>query len=205
MPPRKSGQIVETARNLFLERGYDGTSVDDVAAASGVSKTTVYNNFDDKEALFQAVILDVADRASAIADGLTATLGAEAPAADRLIEAAEQLAVGVLNPVVVQLRRLAIAEALRFPSLVQSYWDKAPGRAIDVLEQGLAAMDEAGELDIPDPREAAEQFAYAVLGPLQDQALLRPDQPLTVSTVAAHARNAAGRFTRAYARCPSEG
>jgi TetR/AcrR family transcriptional repressor of mexJK operon len=199
MPPRKTARIVDTARELFLDRGYDGTSLDDVAAQSGVSKTTVYNNFDDKEALFHAVIRDVAGRASAIVDSVTATLSAPGTVEERLASAAEQLAAGVLTPAVVQLRRLAIAEALRFPALVREYWDRAPGRTIAVLEAAIAAMAPEGGLDVPDAHEAALQLAYSVLGPLQDQALLRPDEPLDHSAALAHAREAARRFVRAYA------
>ena len=61
MAGRKGAVILDTARQMFLERGYDATSLDDVAAASGVSKTTVYNNFEDKEGLFSAVVLSVTE------------------------------------------------------------------------------------------------------------------------------------------------
>ena len=74
MAGRKGALILDTARQMFLERGYDATSLDDVAAASGVSKTTVYNNFEDKEGLFRAVVLAVTERAEQIISELGAIL-----------------------------------------------------------------------------------------------------------------------------------
>lgn len=199
MRPRKREAIVATAHRLFLERGYDGTSMDDVAATSGASKTTVYSNFEDKQQLFTAVVVEVTERAQRIVDELAAELAAERPADERLRAVARRLARGVLDPAVIQLRRLAIAEALRFPELVNTYWDRAPGRTVAILETALTTMDAAGDLDVPDPHAAALQFAYAVVGPLQDHALLRPGDAVTETDIDAHAEAAAERFVRAYA------
>ncbi len=199
MGTRKSEVIVETARRLFLERGYDSTSMDDVAAASGASKTTVYNNFDDKEKLFRAVIMQVTARAEEIVDQVQSGLKGEQPVDERLRRVAKRLARGVLNPVVIQLRRLAIAEAHRFPDLVRTYWDRAPGRTIEILEAAFAEIDAAGELDIPDPHAAAMQFAYAAFAPYQDRALLRPDDTIAQTDIDAYAEATVDRFVRAYA------
>ena len=139
MAGRKGALILDTARQMFLERGYDATSLDDVAAASGVSKTTVYNNFEDKEGLFSAVVLSVTERAEQIISELGATLRGDEPVAARLTAVARALAYGVLNPAVVQLRRLAISEALRIlgprpradtrPAHRLVHADGRPGRA----------------------------------------------------------------------------
>jgi AcrR family transcriptional regulator len=48
--------IVEAAGRLFGERGYDGTRLDDVAAAAGVTKPVLYRHFDDKTALYLALL-----------------------------------------------------------------------------------------------------------------------------------------------------
>lgn len=200
MAARKNTVIVATARQLFLERGYDGTSLDDVAAASGVSKTTVYNNFTDKEALFTAVIMEVTARAEAILTDLAVELApSDASPQERLTAAGRRLAHGVLNPAVTQLRRIAVAEAVRFPDLIGQYWDRAPGRTIEILESTLTRMDTDGELAIPYPRHAAEHFAYAILGPHQDQALLRPDIPLDEHDLDRYVDETVARFVRAYA------
>ena len=53
---RKRAAILEAAHDLFLQKGYAGTSMDDVAARAAVSKQTVYKNFADKQRLFTEVI-----------------------------------------------------------------------------------------------------------------------------------------------------
>ena len=199
MAGRKGALILDTARQLFLERGYDATSLDDVAAASGVSKTTVYNNFKDKTDLFSAVVLSVTERAEQIISELGATLNRDEPLPGRLTAVARALAHGVLNPAVVQLRRLAIAEALRFPGIVTAYWDRAPARTLALLTDSFTRMAGRGELDIDDPAAAAALFAYGVLGLHQDQALLQPGRPLARADLDAHVDQMVAAFLRAYA------
>jgi TetR/AcrR family transcriptional regulator, mexJK operon transcriptional repressor len=199
MAGRKGALILDTARQMFLERGYDATSLDDVAAASGVSKTTVYNNFGDKETLFSAVVLSVTERAEQIISELGAMLSGHEPIAERLTMVARALAYGVLNPAVVQLRRLAISEALRFPDIVTAYWDRAPARTLALLTESFTQMAAQGELDTGDPAAAAGLFAYAVLGPHQDQALLQPHRPLTRAHLDEHVDSVVAAFLRAYA------
>jgi TetR/AcrR family transcriptional repressor of mexJK operon len=199
MAGRKGALILDTARQMFLERGYDATSLDDVAAASGVSKTTVYNNFKDKEGLFRAVVLSVTERAEQIISQLGAMLGGPGPIAERLTAVARALAHGVLDPAVVQLRRLAISEALRFPDIVTAYWDRAPARTLALLTESFTQLAAQGELDTDDPAAAAALFAYAVLGPYQDQALLQPGRPLGRSRLDKHADTVVAAFLRAYA------
>lgn len=54
--PSKRAEILAAARAQFLERGYDGASIDPITAAAGVSKPTVYAHFPTKEALLEAVV-----------------------------------------------------------------------------------------------------------------------------------------------------
>jgi TetR/AcrR family transcriptional regulator, mexJK operon transcriptional repressor len=202
MGGRKGSLILDTARRMFLEQGYDATSLDDVAAASGVSKTTVYNNFEDKAALFSAVVLSVTERAEQIISELGATLDGDGPVAGRLTAVARALAYGVLNPAVVQLRRLAIAEALRFPGVVTEYWERAPARTLALLSASFTQLTLRGELEVDDPAAAAALFAYSVLGFYQDQALLQPGRPLARADLDQHVDQMVSAFLRAYAVTP---
>jgi TetR/AcrR family transcriptional repressor of mexJK operon len=99
----------------------------------------------------------------------------------------------------VQLRRLAISEALRFPDIVTAYWDRAPARTLTLLTEAFTEMAAEDELDTDDPSAAAALFAYAVLGPPQDQALLQPGRPLTRAHLDEHVGNVVAAFLRAYA------
>jgi AcrR family transcriptional regulator len=55
----KRQQIVEGAISIFLQHGYEGTGMNQVADAAGVTKQTIYSHFGDKEGLFIAIIQEL--------------------------------------------------------------------------------------------------------------------------------------------------
>jgi TetR/AcrR family transcriptional repressor of mexJK operon len=199
MAGRKGAVILDAAQKMFLARGYDATSLDDLAAVCGVSKTTVYNNFNDKKSLFGAVVLSVAENAEQVILELPTTLHGDGPVLDRLTVVARTLAYCVLNPAVVQLRRLAISEAMRFPNIVNAYWHKAPERTLRLLAESFAQMAKNGELQVQEPLAAARQFAYSILGPHQDLALMQPNRAVTRAELDDHIHRMVTAFLRAYA------
>ncbi len=197
---RKTEAILTSARTLFLERGYDATTLDDVAAASNVAKTTVYNNFRDKEHLFSEVIESITARSTVILAALEEPLFSDSPVEDRLIEFGNRLVTGVLQPSVIQLRRLAIAEAPRFPELVTRFWSHGPGRTTELLARALREADSRGELRVPDPNAAALVLAYTLLGAALDRALMVQGAHMSPSDITAHVDHSVAAFLRAYAR-----
>ncbi|NMM16782.1 MAG: TetR/AcrR family transcriptional regulator [Cellulomonas sp.] len=73
------GSIVDAAVALIADRGFSATSVDDIAAAAGVAKGSIYYNFGSKTALFEAVIVEGVDRlTTALRDSV---VGLDGPAA----------------------------------------------------------------------------------------------------------------------------
>ncbi len=171
---RSRAAAIEAGTGLFLERGYAGTTMDDIARAAGLSKRTLYNHYADKDALFTEIVTDVIASAERFARGLAtdlANLTAEdVPAV--LHDLATRLALAILRPEVIALRRLLISEADSFPALAEAYFHRAPGRVLNALSSGFAYLHGAGLLRAPEPRRAAEQFAYLVVGGPLDRAML---------------------------------
>lgn len=64
-------QLIEAAAGAFLEGGFDGTSMEDVAQAAGVTRLIVYRIFESKEELYRAVVGDVLEALAAAFDGMT--------------------------------------------------------------------------------------------------------------------------------------
>src|SRR5262245_16863340 len=56
---RSRAAVVEAARELFLRKGYAGTTMEEIAALAGITKRTVYNNYPDKNALFSQIVVEV--------------------------------------------------------------------------------------------------------------------------------------------------
>jgi TetR/AcrR family transcriptional repressor of mexJK operon len=179
---RKRRAILDAATRLFLRDGYRNTSMDQVAADAEVSKQTVYKQFADKEQLFREIVLGVTGNSQAIASELTIALRASETTtgeqlASALTDSARRYIDGVLQPHVLSLRRLIIAEADRFPDLAHAYFEQAPARGIAVIADALRTYADRGLLVIEDPELAAAHFAYLALAIPQDRAYFYPDEP----------------------------
>jgi AcrR family transcriptional regulator len=78
-------KILESAYALFFERGYFRVGVEEIAAAAGITKRTLYSHFDSKDALIGAVLREQHERAQATIERWASSLSTAAPAAiDRL-------------------------------------------------------------------------------------------------------------------------
>ncbi len=177
---RKHREIMDAATVLFLRDGYRNTSMDQVASDAGVSKRTVYQHFHDKEQLFREIVLGVVANSEEIVTQIsTALRNSDARTTSELRDILRDLARhyidGVLNPRVLALRRLIIAEAERFPDLARTYYERGPACAIDVIAAELRSYHDRGLLQLDDAQLAAAHFAYLVLAIPQDQAQFMPN------------------------------
>ena len=175
--------IREAAGRLFLERGYAGTTMDDVAAGAGVSKQTVYTHFHSKEDLFAALVLGNAGRVEEFIAQIDRALDSPGGLTAGLRELAERYLAFVIRPEVVSLRRLVIAEAGRFPDLARTYYERVPERVYGALAGAFQRR-----LHLDDPVLAAHHFVWLVLGTSLDEALFAPGaSPPDVAWIAASA------------------
>jgi AcrR family transcriptional regulator len=162
---RRRQAIIRAATEVFLRQGYLGTTTDQVAARASVSKQTLYRYFADKEHLFAELILDTTIRT---ADGLcnivASTLQDAQDVRKALRDVADGWLDGMLQPDVVRLRRLVIAEAERFPEAGRAWFDRGFDRALVILGEALQHLADRGLLhNLSDPTLAADQFAGLVL------------------------------------------
>jgi len=200
---QKRQAILTAATALFLRNGFRGTSMDEIASRAGVSKQTVYKQFADKERLFREIVEGVTGNSDAIVPVITAAFG-PAPATThdefetRLRRVARVYLDGVLQPQVLSLRRLIIAEAEQFPDLAICYYNQAPSRGIDVVARCLEPYVDSGLLAAGDLRLSAAHFAYLALAVAQDRALFIPSESPTPRERDRLAAAAAHVFLAAY-------
>jgi TetR/AcrR family transcriptional repressor of mexJK operon len=160
--PREA--VERAARELFIERGYNGVSVDEIARRARVSKPTIYTHFGDKAGLFIHILEAACTRLLA---PIVDPIAERRSVAEVLLHLAHSYTRTVLAPEVLSLHRLFIAEAERFPELSRRYHAAGPETAHRALAGFLEARAEAGEIICADAMMAAEQFAGLVLSPIR--------------------------------------
>ncbi len=196
---RKRRAIVAAATALFLEHGYQGTSMDDIAAQAAVSKQTVYKHFADKERLFTGIVLGTLDRAGDPFRTRIEKLAETADLPGDLRDLAREYLATVMQPPVQQLRRLVISEATRLPGLARAYYEQAPERTIEALAACFGRLAGRGLLRPADPALAASHFAFLVLGRALDKSLFHGGAgAFTAAELARMADAGAAAFLRAY-------
>lgn len=164
------GAIREAAAALFLERGYQATSMDEIAARAGVSKQTIYTHFPNKEVLFEDLVLGNVGRVEEFQRQLQAAFD-EPDLASALRTGARLYARFVIRPEVLRLRRLVIGEAGRFPELARRYYAAVPEKVYAALASQFGRLQGEGRLRLDDPILAAQHFAWLALGWPMDVAM----------------------------------
>ncbi|MEU3909367.1 TetR/AcrR family transcriptional regulator [Streptomyces goshikiensis] len=167
---RKRKAIMEAATELFLGKGYPGTSMDEIAATAAVSKQTVYKQFTDKETLFGAIITNASSKVGLFVEVIEALRDTDDLSGD-LAGLARRYITTVIQPQGLQLRRLLIAEAGRFPEVAADYYRRAPERTIAALASCFEHLSVRGLLRLNDPLLAARHFAWLILAIPMDRAM----------------------------------
>jgi TetR/AcrR family transcriptional repressor of mexJK operon len=175
---RKRKAIVEAATTAFLRNGYLGTSMDEIAALAGVSKQTVYKHFSDKQRLFSEIVAGTVDEAGdPVEDELGKLQDSADVEADLRDLARRQLAM-VMQPKLMQLRRLVIGEANRFPELGRTFYERGAGRTLAALATAFERLAARGTLELDDPELAAAHFNWLVMSAPINRAMLLGDEAI---------------------------
>ncbi|MES2450973.1 MAG: TetR/AcrR family transcriptional regulator [Pseudomonadota bacterium] len=196
---RKREPILDAATDIFLHHGYLGSSMDEVAARAAVSKQTVYKHFSSKEALFVAIVSSMTGAAGDKVQREIADLGEQDDPERQLLAYAERQLMVVLTPRLMQLRRLVIGEAGRFPELGRALQEGGPGRAVAGLASALARWTDRGLLAIGDPQGAASHFNWLIMGEPVNRAMFLGDAAIPgPAALRRHAADGVRVFLAAY-------
>jgi AcrR family transcriptional regulator len=166
----RDAQLRARASELFLERGYDGVSVDDIVREVGGSKTNVYSFYGGKDGLFLAVMDEILQD---VILPLKRLKLAGLPLEAGLRKFARALLAVLLEERHLAFQRLVIAEALRHPQLGLSWYRNGPALTRSVLESFLVEHKALGHVrqDI-DLSQAAVLFHDMIVGDLLNRAMM---------------------------------
>jgi AcrR family transcriptional regulator len=167
--------ILNAAKDVFLEQGYDLATMDDIAERAGTTKRTVYAHFENKEALFAAMVAHSGgmflEHLGELDRGGSNYQAALERFANRFCE------LSTFRHAVL-FQRVIIAESKRFPGLARSVSTSIHGRASAIVARYLQELDQQGKLKVPDPKIAAEQFLDITTGSIRFATLFGMMPPL---------------------------
>jgi AcrR family transcriptional regulator len=152
----RPGEIAAAALELFVEKGFAATRLDDVAAAAGVSKGTVYLYFEGKEALFKSAIESAMTPALQAAEELANEV--DRPAAELLRCFVDGWWRMVGSTALGGLPKLLVAESGNFPEIARWFHESMIRRAQNAMAQIIESGAARGEFRAMDAHLAARVF-----------------------------------------------
>lgn len=168
-PSLSNEQLLDKALDLFLEKGFAGTSIDAITAAAGMAKRTVYARYGDKEALFKAALTRAIDEWLVPIERLRAEEGDDFEAS--LTRIGTILVANVLSPAGLRLLRLTNSESVSMPEValdnVRRGTEPTLAYLADLFRRRLGGPDGS----FPEADDAAQAFlSIVVSGPASNAA-----------------------------------
>ncbi|MCT2399474.1 TetR/AcrR family transcriptional regulator [Novosphingobium mangrovi (ex Huang et al. 2023)] len=158
--------LLARALDHFLDKGFEATTIEAIAADVNMTKRTVYARYEDKTALFRASVRRGTERRAVSQEVIE---GTRAESLDETLVNIAMLRIDLVStPDGAKLQRLINTESYRFPDIFQTYYDIAALPTVRFLAEILESETAAGRLAIDDPLLAASVFmSMVVSGPVR--------------------------------------
>jgi TetR/AcrR family transcriptional repressor of mexJK operon len=195
---RKDREIVQAATAAFVSKGYDGTSMEEIATKAGVSKQTVYKHFTDKETLFGEVVQSTATQANDVIESVTTLLSEAKFMEGGLQQLARRLITMLMDEELLKLRRLIIANADRMPQLGRSWYEKGFERMLASMASCFQKLTSRNLMQTSDPHLAASHFFGMLLWIPMNEAMFTGSNPRSKAELERHADASVEAFLVAY-------
>lgn len=191
----KRAGIMIAAGNLFMDKGFNGTTMDNIALAAGVSKLTVYNHFGTKEGLFSAVIRTKCEVHAG--DDLFASLPAENPEVE-LFTIGRAFMDLIFSDEAIAMHRIMIADGHANPELAMMFYKAAPEQLFRRFAKYLERLEQKHALSFPDKLKAGKFFFALFKGEPHMRAILNIPPKPSKKELDSFAEDCIDFFLRAY-------
>lgn len=193
----KRAAILDTAERLFLEHGYEGVSMDQIAAGAGVSKLTVYSHFGDKDALFAQAAKAWCEQQM---PGSAFDPAPEVALRERLLQVAGTYFAMITQPEALSGHRLLCSPQMIEKGLARMFWESGSQRVHRAFAELLRRRIQAGDLEIPDVELATTQFFSLLKGDIYLRMVFDccDGAPLQPEGACRHVTACVDMFLRAY-------
>ena len=195
----KRRQILDGARAVFLELGFDGASMGEIARAAGVSKGTLYVYFADKNRLFEAIVeQECLEQGKAIFN-----FDPDRDATTTLREFGQAYIQMLCRPGNGSAIRTVMAIAERMPDVGRRFYEMAIAHTIKRLAEYLDAKAKTGQLAIDDCELAATQFMQMCQATLFQPFIFQAAPAPSTERIARVVESATRMFLAAYQAKPT--
>ncbi len=177
---RKFLSIVDAARKQFLENGFAKANMDIIAESANVSKRTVYKHFEDKQALFAAVVQLLCGKV--ITPSLEVFESENADTREVLTRLGVQFLSSIYSREQIQLFRLIVADAARFPEVGEMMFAQVKAEE-QIISDYLESQQHKGLLRLPCPEIASSQFLGLLKTDMQMRLLFGRRKRITKSEI----------------------
>jgi AcrR family transcriptional regulator len=192
---RKRRDVLDGARRVFFDKGFDGASMDEIARAGGVSKATIYVYFDSKEDLFEALV-QVDRRQSA--ELMFEFEGDDPDVARQLRRIGVSFMTMMVRPDHIKMVRMVMGVAEKFPRIGQTFFETGPCLGGHRIAELLARQADHGRLEIDDYEAAAFQFLNLCQGNITKGLLFGSEHKPTTAQIEKTVDGAVKVFMAAY-------
>ena len=195
--------ILESAQKLFVENGYDQTSLNDILQVSGGSRATLYEHFGDKKGLLRAVLARHCDQ---IFEETTRILDISPGISPQewLTRLGLRLAGILCSEDGAAFLQILASKGQHVPDVVATFMEAGPEKTRGLLISYFREKNASGELNIPHPETAARAFSGMIVAPFLLRRLILPHEKIDEKELTAYVHQAVRQFM-AGARLNTEG
>lgn len=161
-PTISDARLLDAALEIFLDQGFERTSIEAISAASGMAKRTIYTRYGTKTNLFIAALKSAIEKRAVPHSFLLSAKGKTMD--ETLLRIARLLVSNMLEPTSTQIMRLCIAEAQRLPEIGEIYYRQANETAFTFLREYFEQELGLPEKGMPNSALAANSFLHLVVG-----------------------------------------
>lgn len=159
---QRNMELLDKALDLFLEKGFERTTIDAVAASVGMAKRTVYLRYNNKTGLFKASLKRAIESWIVPVERLRAAETDDAE--ETLLKIGQILVANIMRPAGLRLMRITNAESGRLPEIGAFAYTQGTEPTVAYLTDLIRRRIRPDGIEVPDPEEAAMAFLYLVVG-----------------------------------------
>lgn len=156
---QRRDRIVRMAAPLFLKKGYDNVSIDEIIGVAGGSKATIYTWFGGKEGLFEAVVRQKCEDVTLAID-----IDTKGSLEEQLTQIGHSFLATVLSPPILEFHRLMVSIGRTFPEAGRLFFESGPVSAYSIVASWIEKHQKDGRIADEDPYRLAVLFLDMLLG-----------------------------------------